>query len=124
MEDMTMPGGDRTGPLGWGPGTGRRAGYCAGYDAPGFVSGGGFRGRAAGFGRGFWRRGGGGRGWRNRFFATGRPGWRPYGYPAAAPGVYSAESERQALQSEAEALQAELDAIRQRLEALEKPAEE
>ncbi len=119
-----MPGGDRTGPLGYGPGTGRGAGYCVGNDAPGFVSEGGFRGRAAGFGRGFWRRGGGGRGWRNRFFATGVPGWRFYGYPVAAPPADSAESEKQALQSEAEALQAELKIIRQRLEALEKPAEE
>ena len=119
-----MPGRDRSGPLGWGPGTGRGAGNCAGYNAPGFVSGGGFRGRAAGLGRGFWRCGGGGRGWHNRCFATGRPGWRPYGYLAAAPDAYSAESERQALQSEAEALQAELDAVRQRLEALDKPAEE
>ena len=31
-----MPGGDRTGPRGFGPMTGRRAGYCAGYDRPGF----------------------------------------------------------------------------------------
>ncbi|HQI49360.1 MAG TPA: DUF5320 domain-containing protein [bacterium] len=119
-----MPGGDRTGPLGWGPGTSRGAGYCAGYDALGFVSGGGFRSRVVGFDRGFWRRGGGGRGWRNRYFATGRPGWRPYGYPAAPPGAYSTESERQTLQSEAEALQAELDAIKQRLETIEKPVEE
>lgn len=39
-----MPGGDRTGPMGMGPMTGRRAGFCArntGYD-------GGFRGRGDG----------------------------------------------------------------------------
>ncbi len=30
-----MPGGDRTGPGGFGPRRGRAAGFCAGYDAPG-----------------------------------------------------------------------------------------
>lgn len=33
-----MPGGDGTGPLGFGPGTGRAAGYCAGYYVPGFAN--------------------------------------------------------------------------------------
>jgi hypothetical protein len=63
-----------------GPMTGRRAGYCADYDAPGFanpVSGRGYgRGWFGGWGLG---RGGGGRGWRHRFYATGRPGWADYG---------------------------------------------
>ena len=73
-----MPGGDRTGPLGLGPMTGRAAGYCAGYSMPGFLNPWG--------GRGFGGRGGrgGGRGWRHRFYATGWPGWQraAYGYPA------------------------------------------
>ena len=46
-----MPAGDRTGPMGAGPMTGRRAGYCAGYDVPGYAN--------PGFGRGLgmaWRR--------------------------------------------------------------------
>ena len=65
-----MPGGDRTGPMGMGPMTGRAAGYCAGYATPGYVNpggGGGF------FGRG---RGGGGRGRRNQYYATGLTGWQ------------------------------------------------
>jgi len=33
-----MPRGDGTGPAGMGPMTGRAAGYCAGYDRPGFVN--------------------------------------------------------------------------------------
>ena len=44
-----MPGGDGTGPLGWGPQTGRAAGYCAGYAAPKFAHpwpGHGFKGYA------------------------------------------------------------------------------
>lgn len=38
-----MPAGDGTGPLGWGPMTGRAAGYCAGFGIPGFMNP--FRGR-------------------------------------------------------------------------------
>jgi len=69
-----MPGGDRTGPMGMGPKTGRAAGFCAGSDAPGFVNraavrGGWFRasrGRMAGmmFGRGRGAGAGWGRNWR------------------------------------------------------------
>jgi len=33
-----MPRGDRTGPMGLGPMTGRAAGYCAGYPTPGFMN--------------------------------------------------------------------------------------
>ena len=33
-----MPRGDRTGPAGMGPMTGRAAGYCAGYSTPGFMN--------------------------------------------------------------------------------------
>lgn len=41
-----MPWGNRTGPMGYGPMTGRAAGYCAGYQVPGYVS--------PVAGRGFW----------------------------------------------------------------------
>jgi len=33
-----MPGGDGTGPRGFGPGTGRKAGYCYGYSMPGYAN--------------------------------------------------------------------------------------
>ena len=33
-----MPGGDRTGPSGMGRRTGRIAGFCAGYPAPGYAN--------------------------------------------------------------------------------------
>jgi len=56
-----MPGGDRTGPLGEGPMTGRQLGYRAGFDSPGFTQRFGFgRGRGRGFGLGS--------GFRNRYF--------------------------------------------------------
>ena len=42
-----MPRGDRTGPWGLGPRTGRAAGYCSGYPVPGYMN------PTPGFGRGF-----------------------------------------------------------------------
>lgn len=33
-----MPGGDRTGPLGLGPMSGRAAGFCAGYQVPEYMN--------------------------------------------------------------------------------------
>lgn len=107
-----MPGGDRTGPMGQGPMTGRGAGFCRGSRVPGYTtSGGGFFG--GWFGRG---RGGGGRGWRNCFFATGLPGWMRFG--AAGASASDAETEARMLQSEAASLSERLDAIKQRLDDL------
>lgn len=53
-----MPSGDRTGPEGCGPITGRGLGYCAGNDRPGYTTGFGQGigyGRGRGMGRRFWR---------------------------------------------------------------------
>ncbi len=47
-----MPRGDGTGPMGLGPMTGRAAGYCAGFSAPGFINPMGGR-LGLGRGRGF-----------------------------------------------------------------------
>ncbi|NLV31284.1 MAG: DUF5320 domain-containing protein [Acidobacteria bacterium] len=120
-----MPGGDRTGPMGMGSMTGRAAGYCAGFGAPGYAQPGPGRGFGYGRGRGF---GGGGRGWRNMYYATGRPGWSrfgrgavPYGYPpyrTPDPGT-----ETEALRNQAEMLKTELDAIEKRLSEIEAAAE-
>lgn len=98
-----MPGGDRTGPSGAGPRTGRGVGYCGNYDRPGFVpppvgARGGY-----GFGRGW-----SGRGWRHRYYATGFPGW-------VAP---TPEQESADLTAQAEVLKAQLDAIQKRIEEL------
>ena len=58
-----MPAGNRTGPNGEGPMTGRRLGYCPGYDSPGYMQyGRGYRGRGYGYGRVYCGRGGYGRG--------------------------------------------------------------
>ena len=118
-----MPRGDGTGPAGFGPMTGRAAGYCAGYPAPGFMN--------TPYGRGFggaWGRGGGGFGWRNRFYATGLTGWQRAGMGAAppyapyAPGYdapFTREQQIDALKGQAGCLESELEAIRKRLEELE-----
>ena len=128
-----MPGGDRTGPWGAGPRTGRGAGYCRGFGMPGYANfyGGGF-GRGRGFGYGFGR--GGGRGWRNRFYATGVPGgaWNTgylpgdYGAPYYAPEVSrsSTASEIDSLKEQAEYFKAALDDINHRLEQLQSPKNE
>jgi hypothetical protein len=126
-----MPAGDGTGPRGMGPMTGRRAGYCAGYDVPGYANPMPGRGFGMGRGRGGGWGGGRGRGWRNMYYATGLPGWARYGYapawgapPAAAYGPYGApptpEQETEFLKSQAEMLKEELDAISQRIAELEK----
>ena len=69
-----MPRGDRTGPEGLGPMTGRAAGYCAGYSVPGYMN------STLGYGRGMARRRGrgGGRGHGRRcFIPTPRPLMQP-----------------------------------------------
>jgi uncharacterized protein DUF5320 len=52
-----MPRGDRSGPNGMGPMTGRAAGFCSGFDMPGFMNpmGGRGMGRGRGGGRGLGR---------------------------------------------------------------------
>jgi hypothetical protein len=126
-----MPRGDRTGPEGLGPMTGRAAGFCAGYPTPGYMNPGWGRGRGRGFG--FFGRGGG-RGRRNWFYATGLPGWQrmaqglpafgwqggsPYGTEPQASG-WTAQEEKDALKSEIGFLKAQLKSFEKRMEELEK----
>ncbi|HLI62357.1 MAG TPA: DUF5320 domain-containing protein [Terriglobales bacterium] len=108
-----MPFGDGTGPLGRGPRTGRGAGFCAGFGAPGS-----FNNWGAGLSRGGR---GGGRGWRNRPFGPGFPAWQgafgqPFGSPYAAPGR---DEEIGALKAQAGFFERALDEIRKRIESLE-----
>lgn len=130
-----MPAGDGTGPMGRGPMTGRGAGYCGGYAAPGWANPVAGRGLGLGWGRGGARggRGGGGGGWRHRnwYYATGVPGWARFGdapaWGAPPVGGYapfaaapSREEETQVLRQQAEWLKQQLDAIGQRIEELGK----
>ena len=123
-EVIDMPGGDRTGPNGAGPMTGRAAGFCADYPEPGYLNSIGGRGFGS-RGRGFWGRGGG-RGWRNRFYATGLPGWAIAGQPASAdvsyaPGMPTVRPEQELadLKQQAEYCENTLDRINKRIEQLE-----
>jgi hypothetical protein len=103
-----MPRGDRTGPWGMGPLTGRRAGYCADYDVPGFANPVPGRGYARGWGRG----------WRHRFYATGRPRWA-YEPAWDYPPPLTREQELEGLRHEAQWLKGQLDAIGRRIEDFE-----
>jgi len=120
-----VPWGDRTGPAGAGPMTGRGLGYCAGYPHPGYAAPGvGGMGLGRGYGRGAgW--GGRGGGWRhrNQFYATGVPGFARAGYAPYPPQGYyeppTPEQEREALSHAAEELKTELSEIEKRLKDLE-----
>ena len=113
-----MPRGDRTGPQGMGPRTGRGAGYCAGYDSPGYANQGFGGGFGRGFGRGmFGRRTFGRRGRQNWFNAVGHPGAIPYGaYPGAyPPAPMTPEQEQDMLKSQEAWLQEQLEAVQGQL---------
>lgn len=115
-----MPGGDGTGPMGMGPMTGRAAGYCVGYGVPGFMNAIPGRGLGMGLGRSRGFRGcGGGRGWRNMFYATGLAGWQraAMGWPASVAEP-TPEAEKDFLKGQAEMLQAQLEEVKNRLDEL------
>lgn len=108
-----MPRGNRTGPAGMGPLTGRRAGFCAGHAAPGCANPG--PGMGAGMGAGW-----GGRGRRNRYYATGLPGWMRGPGPGwgAAPAAPTPDQEVEGLRAQEQYLTGMLDDIRARLQRL------
>ena len=120
-----MPGGDRTGPEGYGPRTGRNLGYCAGYDSPGFTRG---VPRGRGFGRGW------GRGYGRGFLGRGRGFWRRGYYPEPyyEPATYyrdtypepSREDEKTHLENIVKGLEGELNALKERLQELSKEKKE
>ena len=117
-----MPLGDRTGPQGFGPRTGRGAGFCSGFGMPGSMNSAPGR---AGFG---FARGGGfgcfgrGRGRRNWYRATGLPSWARtgYGYPDAPLFTATAKEETDFLRNQAEFLKKQLEDIQNRISTLEK----
>jgi hypothetical protein len=102
-----MPGGDRTGPRGFGPLTGRRGGYCAGYERPGYDS------PYQGYGMRHASRAGG-RGWRHWYHATGIPGWARGGIEPLTQ-----ESELTSLKDQSERLRSCIEAIEKRIAELE-----
>ena len=93
-----MPRGDGTGPNGQGPMTGRRMGFCAGFNMPGFMN--------FGFGRGFGR---------GRGFA-----WRARAMPIQQPVIITEKQEKQYLEQELKELREEIKEIEERLKELKK----
>ena len=123
-----MPRGDRTGPTGMGPRSGRAAGYCASYNTPGFMNrffGGGFgRGSGMGYGRNFGQnRGfgnrGGGFGRRNMFWSTGLPGWMRFGRFFGQQPNPDVGTEKDFLENQIDVLKSQLDQIQKRLSELD-----
>ena len=123
-----MPGGDRRGPMGLGPMTGRGMGYCAGYDMPGYMnrpmgSGGMGYGRG-GFGRGRGGFGGRGfaRGWGYGYYSPGVPGWAPnydQPYGPRVPVEFDPKEEKAMLEQHIESLERTLKEFEKRMKELE-----
>lgn len=101
--------------MGQGPKTGRGAGFCSGYQVPGYANGAVY-GYGGGFGRGYGRGAGAGHrgawGAGRGFF---RNGWA-FGFDSVPV------NERDALLTQSEYLEKELQAIKLRLEALDSNA--
>ena len=139
-----MPGGDRRGPEGFGPMSGRGYGYCAGYEAPGYAAsapgrgigrgmGRGGRGRARGYGGGYdpgygrglaWRRGWGS----GQFGGPGPWGSGAWSAGAGGPGFELPQQDRgqelDVLKRQAEYFERGLDHVRSRIDELESQSEE
>ena len=96
-----MPQGDRTGPNGQGPMTGRGMGFCSGSNTPGYMNSGFGRGMGRGFGRGR------GFGFRQGFIQ-----------PQVQPQVITEAQEKEMLKQELEAIKAEQSEIEAQLKKL------
>lgn len=110
-----MPGGDRTGPRGQGPMTGKGMGFCRGAWGGGPDAG--YYGAPRGFG------GGRSRGWRHCFYATGLPGWARAGrggFGALGYSVWAPGEEAAFLRDYTRRLEEELNATKARMTELEK----
>jgi hypothetical protein len=126
-----MPGGDRTGPAGAGPRTGRAMGYCTGQENPGFVTAGGGRGPGRGAGGGRRRRGRGGLGPAGGNARGGRGGrfrtWaveEPATAPVAPPQLDVSDQPAPDGSAEPASESAELDRLGEQLQALQHQAQE
>ena len=111
-----MPQGDRTGPMGQGPRTGRARGFCSGFNGPGYA-GPCFR---RGFGQGLGRGRGFARGFGRRF-------WQPAGPAYTAEPEYAEpdkDQEKQMLEQEAKEIEEEEKALKQEKESIRKRLED
>lgn len=118
-----MPRGNKTGPDGAGPTTGRAAGYCTGYSVPGYMN------PRHGYGRGFGRGWGRGfrRGWRRGWYAYPPPAFIQPTYPHVYPPVaqqHTPEQEVAALENYREELTAEKADLEKEIVAIKDKIEE
>lgn len=109
--ECIMPRGDRTGPAGMGPMTGRKSGFCTGAAAPGYANPANF---AGGFGCGSGR----GRGYRRMFYATGQPGYMRYTTPVYTQAAAAPFDEKAFLNNQAQFLENQLLQVKNRLAGL------
>lgn len=116
-----MPYGDRTGPDGYGPRSGRGRGYCNGYDHPGYMD----TYPGMGYGRGYGRGRGGGRGY-GRGFGRGygrgyfrRPLDREPVYVETYPEP-TPDQEKTYLQQTLDYLEQEIKTVKDRIKELSK----
>ncbi len=108
-----MPRGDRTGPEGMGPVTGRGLGFCTGPNNVGFMNQmpGTFTGRGYGRGAGFG-------------FRRGRDFYRySFANHIQSAGIYSKEEELNRLKNHSEYLKSNLDDIKKRIDMLEQDSQ-
>ena len=109
-----MPRGDRSGPNGMGSMTGRGAGFCNGFNAPGYMNSGAGFGYGMGRGRGF----GGGHYGYGAGYGAGR-GYglaaAPYTVPMAPVAGYSKETEKGYIENEVSLLKNQLKTLESRL---------
>ncbi len=118
-----MPRGDKTGPEGLGPRSGRGLGYCSGYDSPGYTKGvpRGGRGFGRGYGRGFGRGFGWGRG--RRYSPYPDDIYHPNQYPVypTEPNIgVNKEEEKHYLENVLQNLENDIKNIKNRLKELGK----
>ena len=107
-----MPWGDKTGPMGMGPRTGRAMGFCSGFNAPGYMNAGPGFGRGRGFGRGF-----------RRWAVMPQDAWypaQPMPQPTKAEEIAELKAQKEAIEAERNAIAEDMKAIDARLKELEK----
>jgi len=111
-----MPNGDRTGPAGLGPMTGKAAGRCTGNQAPGNANTIGGGGRRVGRDRG-------GHGWRNVLNAIGLTGWQRAAVGSSAFGSQQAAGAEEIKKQELNILKQQAETVEQQMKQLRKQIE-
>ena len=108
-----MPGGDRTGPLGYGPMTGKALGFCTGNPNLGYANPGFGRSYGRGFGRGVWGRGRGF--WRQNYR---EPMYTPQPFNRNIYQPTSIDEEKAYLEDMIKNLEEDINNLRKRLQEL------